>query len=79
MQQMDGGVTAPQGFEAAGIMAGIKKDKKDMAVVFSQAPCQVAGVFTRNLVKAAPVLWNRQLVDSKAPCHAVVVSRWKDA
>lgn len=74
MQQMDGGVTAPQGFEAAGIMAGIKKDKKDMAVVFSQAPCQVAGVFTRNLVKAAPVLWNRQLVDSKAPCHAVVVN-----
>ena len=71
---IDGGVTAPLGFEAAGIMAGIKKDKKDMAMVYSQAPCKAAGVFTRNIVKAAPVKWDRQVVDSGVDCHAVVVN-----
>ncbi len=74
MQQIEGGVTAPQGFQAAGVKAGIKKDKKDMALVFSKTPCRAAGVFTRNLIKAAPVIWNKQVVDSKAPCHAVIVN-----
>ena len=74
MKIIDGGVTAPKGFEAAGIMAGIKKEKKDMAMIYSATPCESAGVFTKNLVKAAPVKWDRQVVEGGAKCHAVVIN-----
>lgn len=58
------GVTAPAGFRAAGIAAGIKKSgKPDLALVFNEGPdYSAAGVFTRNQVKAAPVLWTRQVL-----------------
>lgn len=52
----EGGVTAPRGFLAAGVHCGIKKNKKDLAVVYSEVPATAAGVFTTNRVKAAPVL-----------------------
>ncbi len=56
------GVTAPSGFRAAGIAAGIKKSgAPDLALVFNEGPdYAAAGVFTRNQVKAAPVLWTSQ-------------------
>ncbi|MCB0930726.1 MAG: bifunctional glutamate N-acetyltransferase/amino-acid acetyltransferase ArgJ [Mycobacterium sp.] len=56
------GVTAPAGFRAAGIAAGIKKSGAlDLALVFNEGPdYSAAGVFTRNQVKAAPVLWTSQ-------------------
>ena len=56
MKIIDGGVTAPKGFQAAGIRAGIKasSEKKDMAMIYSEQPAVIAGTFTRNLVKAAP-------------------------
>jgi glutamate N-acetyltransferase / amino-acid N-acetyltransferase len=56
------GVTAPAGFRAAGIAAGIKASGAlDLALVFNEGPdYAAAGVFTRNQVKAAPVLWTRQ-------------------
>ncbi len=58
------GVTAPAGFRAAGIAAGIKKSgNPDLALVFNEGPdYAAAGVFTRNQVKAAPVLWTKQAV-----------------
>ena len=62
MNMFDGGVTAPQGFKAAGICAGIKKDRKDMAMLYSEKPCSLAGTFTRNLVKASPVVWDQNIV-----------------
>ena len=55
---IEGGVTAAQGFQAASTAAGIKyKDRQDMALIYSQVPCVAAGTFTVNVVKAAPVLW----------------------
>jgi len=51
-----GGVTAPAGFTAAGVAAGIKREGLDLAVLHAGGPCTAAGVFTRNRVKAAPVL-----------------------
>lgn len=56
------GVTAPAGFRAAGIAAGIKKSgARDLALVFNEGPDHsAAGVFTRNQIKAAPVLWTSQ-------------------
>lgn len=58
------GVTAPAGFRAAGITAGIKKSgAPDLALVFNEGPdYAAAGVFTRNQVKAAPVLWTSQVL-----------------
>ena len=59
MKWIDGGVTAPKGFSAAGVSAGIKKAGiKDMAMVYSESPCRAAGVLTTNVVKAAPVIAN---------------------
>lgn len=56
------GITAPAGFRAAGIAAGIKASgARDLALVFNEGPdYSAAGVFTRNQVKAAPVLWTQQ-------------------
>ncbi|MGV9724896.1 bifunctional glutamate N-acetyltransferase/amino-acid acetyltransferase ArgJ [Nocardia beijingensis] len=61
------GVTAPLGFRAAGIAAGIKASgKPDLALVFNEGPAYpAAGVFTRNKVKAAPVLWSQQVLTGK--------------
>jgi glutamate N-acetyltransferase / amino-acid N-acetyltransferase len=58
------GVTAPAGFRATGIAAGIKASGNlDLALVFNEGPDHAAaGVFTRNQVKAAPVLWTRQVL-----------------
>ncbi|KAA1250656.1 bifunctional glutamate N-acetyltransferase/amino-acid acetyltransferase ArgJ [Mycobacterium simiae] len=58
------GVTAPAGFRAAGIAAGIKASGAlDLALVFNEGPdYAAAGVFTRNKVKAAPVLWSQQVL-----------------
>ena len=59
-KQTEGGVTAAKGFMAASTAAGIKyKDRTDMAMVYSEVPCTVAGTFTTNVVKAAPVLWDK--------------------
>ena len=69
MKIIDGGVTAAKGFKAAGMHAGIKKGtKKDMAMVFSSTPCAAAGVFTTNLVKAAPVKWDKEIVTMGSAC-----------
>ena len=75
MKQVKGGVTAAKGFEAASTAAGIKyKDRTDMALVYSQVPCVAAGTFTTNVVKAAPVKWDQQVVKSGAKAQAVVVN-----
>ncbi|MDK2824219.1 MAG: glutamate N-acetyltransferase / amino-acid N-acetyltransferase [Clostridia bacterium] len=56
MNFIEGGITAPQGFKAAGVAAGIrKKEKKDVAIVYSQVPAQAAAVYTINKFKAAPL------------------------
>ena len=56
MKKTEGGVTAPEGFKAAGLYAGIKKGgKKDMAMIFSEAPCRAAGDFLRRcLLQRSP-------------------------
>lgn len=75
MKQIKGGVTAAKGYEAASTAAGIKyQGRTDMALIYSQVPCVSAGTFTTNVVKAAPVKWDRQIVDSDAGVQAVVVN-----
>lgn len=75
MKVIDGGVTAAKGFQAAAAAAGIKyKDRTDMALIYSEKPCKAAGTFTTNLVKAAPVKWDRAIVESKRKPQAVIVN-----
>ncbi len=75
MKQIEGGVTAAKGFEAAGVEAGVKyQNRKDMAMIYSKVPCKVAGTFTTNIVKAAPVQWDKQIVEHSAFVQAVVVN-----
>lgn len=75
MKFTEGGVTAAKGFEAAGAEAQIKyKNRMDMALVYSKVPCVSAGTFTSNVVKAAPVLWDKNIVDTKKTAQAVVVN-----
>ena len=75
MNIIQGGVTAAKGFEAAGVEAAIKyQNRKDMAMVYSTAPCTAAGVFTSNVVKAAPVLWDKEVVSHSPSVQAVIVN-----
>ena len=75
MKKIEGGVTAAKGFEAAAAAAGIKyQDRTDMALIYSEKPCKVAGTFTTNVVKAAPVKWDRNVVDSGMKSQAVIVN-----
>ena len=57
MEQISGGVCAAQGFTAAGVHCGIRKnkDKRDLALIYSQVPASAASVYTSNLVKGAPL------------------------
>jgi glutamate N-acetyltransferase/amino-acid N-acetyltransferase len=57
---IEGGVTAPEGYLAAGVSAGIKKKGLDLAVLFSSQPASAAGAFTLNQVQAAPVVLSRE-------------------
>lgn len=68
MKVIHGGVTAPLGFKANGIFCGIKKSKKrDLSLIYSEKPCDAAGVFTTNRVQASCVVINKEnLRDYKA-------------
>lgn len=75
IKKIDGGVTAADGFEAGGVAANIKyQGRHDMAIVFSRKLCVAAGTFTRNIVKAAPVIWDKHIIDSGEGLHAVIIN-----
>ena len=73
MKEIEGGVTAAKGFQAAAAAAGIKyQGRTDMAMIYSQTPCVAAGTFTTNVVKAAPVKWDQEIVYHHPHAQAVV-------
>lgn len=75
MKEIQGGVTAPKGFLASAVKAGIKyQNRTDMAMLYSTTPCSTAGTFTTNVVKAACVLWDKQQVEKAEWCQAVVIN-----
>ena len=74
LTKITGGITAPQGFKAAGVHAGIKKNgKEDIGLIYSTAPTVVAAKFTTNKMAAAPVLVSREAV-SQGKVRAIVVN-----
>ena len=75
MKTIEGGVTAAKGFEAAATAAEIKyKGRTDMAMIYSRKPCAAAGTFTTNVVKAAPVKWDQEIVRNAPYVQAVVIN-----
>ena len=75
IKMIKGGVTAAKGFCAASTAAGIKyQNRQDMAMLYSEVPCAVAGTFTTNLVKAAPVKWDQKIVYESKKAQAVVIN-----
>lgn len=73
MKKIEGGVTAAKGFLAASAAAGIKyQGRTDMAMIYSEKPCAAAGTFTTNVVKAAPVKWDQEIVYHHPAAQAVV-------
>ncbi len=64
IKAINGGVTAPKGFKAAGIRCGIKKEGLDLALIYSESECSAAAAFTTNAFKAAPVLLDMERLRS---------------
>lgn len=74
MEWLSQGITSPIGFSGASIFSGIKKKKKDLTMIASEKPCAYAGVFTKNIVKAAPVIWNQNRLKEKSPIYGVIIN-----
>lgn len=70
----NGTVTTASGFKAAGIFCGIKKRKKDLALIYSEVPCSAAGTFTLNKVQAAPLQVSKKIISTGGQIKAVLVN-----
>ncbi|MGF9979012.1 bifunctional glutamate N-acetyltransferase/amino-acid acetyltransferase ArgJ [Viridibacillus arvi] len=67
-------IVSPKGFTATGIHCGIKHKKKDLAILVSEVPANVAGVFTTNVIKAAPLVLTKQVVKEYGKMQALIVN-----
>jgi glutamate N-acetyltransferase/amino-acid N-acetyltransferase len=73
MKQIKGSVTAPKGFLATGVRCGVKTAGRDLALIVTKEPASVAGTFTLNMVKAAPVLLSQKHV-ALGKAHAIIAN-----
>lgn len=74
MKEIKGGVNAPKGFASYGLHCGVKRKRKDLALIVSEESCVYAGVFTRNIVKAAPVVWNQNIALRKNNIKGIIIN-----
>ena len=70
----DGTVTLPKGFYGAGDHVGIKKEKKDLALIYSEVDALAVGTFTQNVVKAAPVIWDKMVVENYDCARVIAIN-----
>lgn len=70
----NGTVTLPKGFYGAGGHVGIKKEKKDLALIYSEVDALAVGTFTQNVVKAAPVLWDKMVVENYDSARVIAIN-----
>ncbi|MCG2677025.1 bifunctional ornithine acetyltransferase/N-acetylglutamate synthase, partial [bacterium] len=74
MKEIESGITAPRGFKAAGISCGIKKrNKKDLALIYSEVPARAAALFTTNQIKAAPLKVSAKHIED-GEAQAIVIN-----
>lgn len=71
---MNNGITAPAGFYAKGINAGIKNNSLDMALIYSDIDAEIAGVFTTNKIKGAPVKYCIELMKAGGRARAIIIN-----
>ncbi len=69
-----GSVTSAKGFQAAGAHIGVKRKRKDLALIYSEVPATVACMFTTNVMKAAPILWNQSVVAQSTTIRGIVIN-----
>lgn len=69
-----GSVTSAQGFQAAGMHIGVKRKRKDLALIYSEVSASYACMFTTNVMKAAPILWNQKVVSSSKTIRGIVIN-----
>ena len=74
IRETKGSITSPKGYHATGSHIGIKECKKDLAIIYSEVPAKVAGVFTTNLVKASSILWDQKIVQNHNLARAIVIN-----
>ncbi|MEG0380633.1 MAG: bifunctional ornithine acetyltransferase/N-acetylglutamate synthase [Kurthia sp.] len=67
-------IVAPKGFSAAGIHCGLKHKKKDLGIIVSEVPASVAGVFTTNAIKAAPLILTKETVYANDKMQAIIIN-----
>jgi len=74
MKKVRGGITAPKGFFASSLNSGIRKSRHDLGLLFSEAPAAAAGVFTKNKIKAAPVIVSQRNIKGGVSSAVIVNS-----
>jgi len=74
VKPVKGGINAPKGYKSVGKHIGLKKSKKDLAVIFSDVPAVACAVYTTNVVKAAPILWCQKLTELGNKIQAIVIN-----
>ena len=75
MKVIDNGtVTNPKGYKGTGLHIGIKKKNKDFALIVSDVEAKAVGTFTTNMVKAAPVLWDKHIVENYETVKAIAIN-----
>src|SRR5665811_1811698 len=70
----NGTITSVKGIKAAGIFCGLKKQKKDLALIYSETPANVGGTFTLKKVKAAPLLISKDIISTNQKVRAVLIN-----
>lgn len=74
MKVIKGGITSPKGFKAISFFAGIRNKRDDMAIIFSEVPASCVAVFTKNVVKAAPLIIDMEILKRTNSIQAVVIN-----
>lgn len=74
MEIITGGITSAKGFKATGAHIGIKKEKKDLAIISSDLPAVYAGTFTKNVVKAECVVWDQARFNADDQIYGIVIN-----
>ena len=74
IKKINGTIIAPEGFLAAGIRTGVKRRRKDLALIYTKTPAISAGVYTSNMVKAAPLLVTKDIIEHATPVNAIIIN-----
>lgn len=74
MKVINGGITSPKGFKATSFFAGIRNKRDDMAIIFSEVPARSVAAFTKNIVKAAPVIMDIEILKRTNYIQALVIN-----